>query len=716
MTYRLGVDVGGTFTDLLLVNEATGQTWKAKVSSTPHDQSEGVLRGIERVCGLAGVAPEAIDHVMHGTTVATNTVLTGTGARVGLVTTRGYRQVLQIARSFVPGGLGGWVIYNKSLPMAPLALTIEASERVGSGGDVVEKLDEAKLRADLAALGALRIEALTVSLINSFANDRHERRIKEIAAEVLPGIPVSLSSEVVPEMQEYERTVTTVANSYVRPRVQRYVHNLQSKLDAKTRQVKLHILRSDGGLSSAKSAEDFPVNLLMSGPAGGVTGALWVAVRAGFPNLLTVDVGGTSTDVALIMNGQPRLRRETTVGDVTVRASSVDIRTVGAGGGSIAHVPELTGALRVGPQSAGADPGPAAYGRGGTEPTVTDANVVLGYLPEMQRLGGDMPLDRKLAQQAVEKIGKSLGKSPKDAALGIYDIVNENMVGALRLVSVEQGHDPRDYALIAFGGAGPLHANALSRLLGSWPSIIPPGPGVLCALGDATTAVRDESARTYIRKFSATQPDEIARQLKALGLDAAKGLAREKVPASELEFGYQVDVRYHGQGLRLTVDVDLDRLAKEGLDAIRKPFDQEHTRLFTFALPLEHEFVSLRAYVQGKGINIKRQVIAKGGASPAAAAVGKQKSYMDGKDCVATVYDRALLKAGNKLVGPAIVMEMDSTTVILPKHHGNVDAYGNILIYPDGYRAPRKKAGGARPKAAGPKTKRAARKAPRKSK
>jgi N-methylhydantoinase A len=683
MSYRLGVDVGGTFTDLFLVNEGSGETFTAKVPSTPADQSIGVLEGIKRVCQQAGVRAAKIDRVMHGTTVATNTVLTQTGARCGLVATRGYRQVLQIARSFVPGGLGGWVIYNKSQPMAPLSCTIEAHERIGAQGEVIEALDEARLRDRLGELKKRGIEALTVSLINSFANATHEQRVREIAAEVLPGIPVSLSSEVVPEMQEYERTMTTVANSYVRPRVAKYVANLLTKIERSAEKVSLHILRSDGGLAGAQAAEEYPVNLLMSGPAGGVTGALWVAVQAGFPNLLTVDVGGTSTDVALIQDGAPRVRRETTVGDVTVRASSLDIRTVGAGGGSIAHVPELTKALRVGPQSAGADPGPAAYGKGGKEPTVTDANVVLGYLPSMQKLAGEMTLNRDLSVAAVQKIATALGLSLLDAAQGIYQIVNENMVGALRLVSVEQGYDPRDYALIAFGGAGPLHANALSRLIGSWPAIIPPGPGVLCALGDATTAVRDERARTFVRQFTATSAAELKSILRDLARVASKSLEKSGAERSEITTRYQVDLRYHGQGLRLSVDVTLEELEKKGLAALSEKFDREHERLFTFALDLEHELVTLRAAVQGRGIKVKRRAIAAGSAIASAAVVGKQASYMDGKKLTALVYDRSRLKAGNRIKGPAIVIEMDSTSVILPKHHGKVDRLGNILIYPD---------------------------------
>ena len=409
---RLGVDVGGTFTDLLLLDESGGRSYTAKVPSTPEDSSKGVLNGIERLCREANINPEDITEVMHGTTVATNTVLTRNGARVGLVTTKGYRDTLQIARSFVPGGLGGWVIWNKSLPIAALEDTIEADERLDAQGNVLTPLDEKALRADLQRLLDSGIEALTIALFNGYVNDAHEQRIAAIAQEMAPHIPASTSGSIMPEMYEYERTETTVVNSYVRPVVSKYIDNLQRELKARMGdEMRLQILRSDGGLSSSQAAMDIPVNLLMSGPAGGVSGALWVARQAGYENLLTFDMGGTSTDVALIQDGAARTRRETRVADVTVRAPSIDVRTVGAGGGSIAYVPDLTKALRVGPQSAGAVPGPAAYDKGGEEPTVTDANVVLGYLPADARLGGDMQIRHDLASKAVQSVADALGIS-----------------------------------------------------------------------------------------------------------------------------------------------------------------------------------------------------------------------------------------------------------------------------------------------------------------
>lgn len=684
MTYRLGVDVGGTFTDLILVNESSGDIHTAKVPSTPDDSSVGVMNGVERVCGNAGIDPSEISQVMHGTTVATNTVLTGSGSKVGLVTTRGYKQVLQIARSYVPGGLGGWVIYNKSDPLAPLACTIEADERMGADGKVVRGLDAKALEKAMEQLKEENIEALTVSLINSYANPKHEKAVERVARKALPGVPISLSSSVVPEMQEYERTITTVANSYVRPKVAEYVKNLEKKLKKGNKNIQLNILRSDGGMASAKLAQQLPVNLLMSGPAGGVSGAVWVAKQAGFENLLTFDMGGTSTDVALVQDGKAHLRRETTVGDVTVRASSVDVRTVGAGGGSIAHVPELTGALRVGPESAGAQPGPAAYNKGGDLPTVTDANVVLGYLPSEVRLGGDMEIRKDLAEQAIKPVAKALGISLKRAAAGIIDIVNENMYGALRLVSVEQGFDPRDFALIGFGGAGPLHANALGRLMNSWPVIIPPGPGVLCAYGDATTRVRDEASRTYIRRFADTTTADLAKIYEELAAKALKTLAQQGVPDKECSVSCQADIRYQGQGLQLTVDFDLKALKKGDLAIIGDPFDEMHKQLFTFALDSDKEIVNLRAVAQGKSAEIEARKLPKSGSrTPVnAAKLGNTTVFMDGKDMEATLYQRDKLKAGNKIEGPAVVLEMDSTTVILAGHTGNVDEFGNILIAP----------------------------------
>jgi N-methylhydantoinase A len=682
---RLGVDVGGTFTDLILLDAANGKVFSAKVPSTPQDSSIGVLNGIEKICREAGIKPSEISEVMHGTTVATNTVLTGSGARVGLVTTKGYRDTLQIARSYVPGGLGGWVIWNKSLPLARLEDTIEADERIDSKGNVLVPLDEAALRRDLAKLRDRGIEALTISLFNGYVSGVHEERVAKIAAEVMPNIPVSTSSQVMPEMYEYERTETTVVNSYVRPVVAKYVANLQRELKAKMGDVMLQILRSDGGLSSAQAAMDQPVNLLMSGPAGGVSGALWIAKNAGFGNLLTFDMGGTSTDVALIENGIARTRRETRVADVTVRAPSIDVRTVGAGGGSIAYVPELTRALRVGPQSAGAVPGPAAYDKGGEQPTVTDANVVLGYLPSDAKLGGDMKIRRDLAVKAVQKVADGLGVDLETAAEGIVRIVNENMCGALRLVSVEQGYDPRDFALIGFGGAGPLHANALSRLINAWPTIIPPGPGVLCAYGDATTRLRNEASQTFVTTTATTSDREIGDMLRDLADRASRDLEDEGVPRTEQETLYQIDIRYQGQGMKLTIDMNPEVFAKDGIAGIAARFDREHEQLFTFALDAAHELVGLRAVVQGAEKPFIGRDYGSGGADSSGAIVQKTRLYADAAWHDAVIIDRAKLKSGNRIHGPAIVTEMDSTALILPGHVGVVDKVGNILIWPEGH-------------------------------
>ena len=681
--FRLGVDVGGTFTDLLMLDEKNGRTYTAKVPSTPADSSIGVLNGIEKICREAGIAPTDITEVMHGTTVATNTVLTNAGALVGLVTTKGYKDVLQIARSYVPGGLGGWVIWNKTPPLAPLELTIEADERMGANGEVVTSLDESRIRKDLKKLFDQGIEALTIALFNSYANDAHEKRIAEIARDIAPDIPVSTSASIMPEMYEYERAETTVVNSYVRPVVSKYVSNLQRELRNRMGEnVLLQILRSDGGLSSAQLAMDQPVNLLMSGPAGGVSGALWIAKQAKFENLLTFDMGGTSTDVALIQNSVARTRRETRVADVTVRAPSIDVRTVGAGGGSIAYVPELTKALRVGPQSAGADPGPAAYMKGGEEPTVTDANVVLGYLPSDAKLGGDMAISRDKAAEAVGKIADALSIPVEEAAEGIVKIVNENMCGALRLVSVEQGYDPREFALIGFGGAGPLHANALARLINSWPAIIPPGPGVLCAYGDATTQLRNEASQTYVTRVADTSDTEVGKMLNTLRDTAARELTSEGVARSGQSVIYQIDIRYHGQGMKLTIDVSPEDFEREGLAGVGRRFDKEHEQLFTFALDAEHELVGLRAVVQDAEKSFIAENQGAGGADASSARVHTTRIYTDGAWQEGHVYDRGRLRPGNRIAGPAVITEMDSTALILPGHVGVVDDVGNVLIWP----------------------------------
>ncbi len=684
MSYRLGVDVGGTFTDLLLINEQSGETYTAKVPSTPEDSSIGVLHGVARICEQSGIDPATIHRVMHGTTVATNSILTAKGAKVGLVATRGFKQVLQVARSFCPGGLGGWVSYVKKPLLAPLELTIEADERMAADGSVVRALDEECLRAELQRLKDKgQVEALTICFINAYVNGAHEAQAREIAREVFGSLPISISSEVVPEMQEYERTETTVVNSYIAPEVASYLNNLQSSLEARMGDgLQLSILRSDGGLASSRAAAESPVNILMSGPAGGVAGAIYFTHRTDYHNVLTFDMGGTSTDVALIQNSKARIRRETRVGDVTVRAPSVDVRTVGAGGGSIAFVPELTKALRVGPQSAGAVPGPAAYMKGGTEPTVCDANVVLGYLPADVQLGGDMAIDKSAAEAVIQKIADAIGIDLMEAAEGIIKIVNESMYGALRLVSVEQGFDPRDFALIAFGGAGPMHGNAMGELTHSWPVIIPPGPGVLCAYGEATTRVQDEASRTYVKRADQLEAKDLLQDLEELRARASVSLDADGIPSEQQEVTYQADIRYVGQAFQISMDFTVDDIMAKGLSLLTERFDTEHEQLFTFALGRDHELVMIRAVVRARAASIEEVEVGRASASLEDCKLHDTRFYHQGRWHDAVIYERKPLHAGLVIPGPAIICEMDSTTVILPAHEARVDVVGNLLINP----------------------------------
>ena len=679
MGYRLGVDVGGTFTDLLLFNTETGSFWRHKTPSTPHDSSEGILNGVNAICDKAGVGASDIDYFLHGTTVATNAVLEGKGARVGLITTEGHRHIMQIARSFVPGGLAAWIIWPKPQPLAALEDTVTVKGRIDATGAEIRPLDEAGARAALTQLKAQGVEAITVSFINAYTNGSHEKRVGELAREIMQDVPVSLSHEVLPEMQEYERTLTTVANAAVRPVVGKYVSNLRDKLAIAGMAGKLSLLRSDGGLMSAQKAEEQPVNILMSGPAGGVTGALWVAKNAGFKNILTLDVGGTSTDVALIENLEPRRQRTTEVGHLSVRASALDVKTVGAGGGSIAYVPELTGALRVGPQSAGAVPGPVAYGKGGELPTVTDANVVLGYLPE-NLLGGTFNLDREGAKKAVQTIADALGIDLMAAARGIIDIVNENMFGALRMISVQQGYDPRHFALMGFGGAGPLHVNAVARLMGSWPAISPVSPGVLCALGDATTRMRTETARSFSRLAKDTKAEELIAILEEMAEQTHSELRNDGVPENEITSEFEVDVRYAGQAFEVPLTITADALREKGVEGILQRFDEEHLRLFTFNMDTPHEIVNLRAVALGRSLDLPAAELPKGDGNPAAAKMRDHTLWMDGNEQAAVIYDRAKLRQGDIIPGPAIVVEMDSTTLIETGCVATVDAVGNILI------------------------------------
>jgi N-methylhydantoinase A len=681
MAYRLGVDVGGTFTDLFLVSDTDGQRFSVKTPSTPADPSEGVLTGVKRICEEANVEVGEIKNILHGTTVATNAVLEKKGARVGLITTEGFHQILHLARSQTPGPLAGWVIMVKPDPPALLSDTREAVERLDARGNVITAVDVEQVEGIVKDLIDSGIESLTVGLINSYVNPAHEEQIGEIVERLYPGFPVTLSAHVLPEFREYERTLTACMNSYVRPRVESYVEQLQTSLKELGATADVNILRSDAGLMTTREAARNPIYGVLSGPSGGVAGALYVAGKGGFENILTFDMGGTSTDVALCENGEPTIGRDTSIGQFRIKVPSVSVHTVGAGGGSIAHVPELTKALRVGPQSAGAVPGPAAYGRDGEDPTVTDANVVLGYLPPTL-LGGEMKLDVAAAHAAVQKIADSMGlDSVEEAAEGMIKIVNENMAGALRVVSVQRGHDPRDFALVAYGGAGPLHANAMAELMGSFPVVVPPAPGLLCAIGDLVADFRDEFAQTLISKLDEADPINVADILDTLGGRAIEWLDGEKIAEEVRSVSFVADMRYHRQGYEIPVAVDPANVRSNGLGDLEERFNQLHEQLYGFRMPdTACEIVNLRSVGAGTVPKPDLPSGEMGGADASGAVVEEHDIVVEGQKIPAKIYDRAKLHPGATFDGPAIVTEFDSTTVVLPGYVASVDTRFNILI------------------------------------
>jgi len=683
MAFRLGVDVGGTFTDLYLVgDDDTGAQYRVKTPSTPADPSEGVLNGVRRICEESGVAVGDLRNILHGTTVATNAVLESKGARVGLVTTQGFKQILHLARSQTPGPLAGWIIMQKPDPPASLADTREAVERMGPRGETIVEVDEAQVETIVRELVESGVESLTVGLVNSYVNPAHEEQIGALVERLYPGFPVTLSAHVLPEFREYERTLTACMNSYVRPKVATYIADLQRELTGIGATADVNILRSDAGLMTTTEAARNPIYGILSGPSGGVAGALYVARKAGFDDILTFDMGGTSTDVALCQNGEPTIGRETSISHFRIKVPSVNVHTVGAGGGSIAHVPELTKALRVGPQSAGADPGPAAYGRGGIEPTVTDANVVLGYLPP-RLLGGEMELDPDAAQTAVRRIADAMGLgSAEEAAEGIVAIVNENMAGALRLVSVQRGHDPRDFALVAYGGAGPLHANAVAEIMGSFPVLVPPAPGLLCAIGDLVADFRDEFAQTYIRVIADADPGEVASILDGLGERADAWLDGEGIDGAARTIAFTADMRYHRQGYEIPVEVDPGE-ARDGLGGLEERFNVLHEQLYGFRMhDTAAEIVNLRAIGSGAVPKPELPTGETGEADASGAIVEEHEIVFKGERLATKIYDRAKLAPGHRFDGPAVVTEFDSTTVVLPGYAGEVDAGFNILINP----------------------------------
>ncbi len=675
---RIGVDIGGTFTDVVLLDPGTEQVRFVKVPTTPRDPAQGFFAGIEKALAAAGRGPEQVDGIFHGSTVATNAVLEGKGSRMGLLVTQGFRDLLEIGRAYIPGIFTNYMRWEKPPRLVPLEHVREIPERLAADGSVVRALDEAEARRQIADLLERDVESLAIALIHSYANPAHERRLAGLVRDQAPDLFVSLSSEVLPEYREYERAMTTVLNAYVMPVVARYLQRIADGLAERDIAASVHIMRSDAGVMSLAAARERPVNTVLSGPAGGVRGASYVAA-CGYPNIVSMDMGGTSTDVCLSMEGEPRLSTDTWIAQYPIKVPIIDITTIGAGGGSLAYV-STAGALRVGPQSAGADPGPACYGRGGDRPTVTDANLVLGRLP-VELAGGALVLDVERARYAVRRhVAEPLGLSIEEAAHGIIRIVDENMLGALRVVSVQRGVDPRDLVLVPFGGAGPIHGAQLARLAGIGTMLVPPTPGVLSALGFLLADIRNAFPLTRVGVVGHLDVDAYGRDLAGLIAQAHAWLESEGVPPAARTVECALDLRYQGQSYELSIPVP-PRLAAADLEDAAARFHVEHRRRYGFDEPFARvEVVTLRATAIGSLPRPALRAEEEGEPDASQARVAVRPVYFEDRFHETGVYDRALLWPGHRLGGPAIVVQPDCTTVLHPGQWLRVDTFGNLVV------------------------------------
>ncbi|MCX7339665.1 MAG: hydantoinase/oxoprolinase family protein [Hyphomicrobiales bacterium] len=676
--YRIGVDVGGTFTDFTLHDDADGSIRFFKVPSTPDDPSAAIEAGLLQMLDRFGLQAGNVGYLGHGTTVATNIVIERRGARTGLLTTKGFRDVLELGRQARPS------IYDyriqKPPVLVPRDLRIEVVERIGPDGCVLVSLDESMLEAAIARLAEAGVESVAICFLHCYANPDHESRVKAAVERHMPGVFVSASSEILPEFREFERMSTTVVNAFVGPRMGRYLDRFRERVKAIGIPAEPYTIHSNGGLMSVATVRNCPVRTCVSGPAAGVVGAAEIGRVAGFPNLITFDVGGTSTDVSLIHRSKPLYTSSRLVAGYPIKTPMLDIHVIGAGGGSIARIDDA-GAMKVGPQSAGADPGPVAYGRGGTEPTITDANLTLGRLDAGTLLGGRMTIDLDAARRVIhDRVAKPLGLPIEAAALGIIQIANANMSRAIRSVSVEKGYDVSEFALAAFGGAGPLHAAEVAVECGIPRLLVPREPGTLCARGMLLSDLSSDYVRSHFADASAESWQQVLGLFDEMIAEGSAWLDGEAVAPGSRSFRCVLDARYRGQNFE--VKVDCDGLRAGQLAALIDRFHDAHTQEYGYAIRTrEVEFVSARVQATG-AVNKAPQSRITGGPSLGAAVIGHRQLYVDTRHGwqKATVFDRDRLPVGVAIMGPAIINEMSATTLLFPGQSAIVEPFGNIIV------------------------------------